>query len=76
MFKLLIYIYNYTNFLYRDLPIINKNIIKEELESLYSSSLKHFNNKLLKHKEERGFFSLTLDAWTAFNQDAYLGITM
>jgi hypothetical protein len=39
--------------------------------------------KQLKIKEElkeliktNGSFSLTLDAWTAINQDAYFGITM
>jgi hypothetical protein len=42
-----------------------------------------YKNQQIKIKEElkaqiqrQGSFSLTLDAWTAINQDAYLGITM
>jgi len=51
-------------------------MLKEELESIYLSSFNNFKNKLSIHKENQGTFSLTLDAWTASNQDAYLGITM
>lgn len=51
-------------------------MLKEELKSVYISSLASFKAKLTMHKQNRGTFSLTLDAWTASNQDAYLGITM
>jgi len=30
----------------------------------------------VKHIEEKGTFSFTLDAWTASNQTEYLGITV
>ena len=69
--------YNYINiYIYRDIPTFNKNILKTELELLYNSSKSSFINKLQNHKSNQGSFSLTLDAWTASNQDAYLGITM
>ena len=51
-------------------------MLKNELNSLYLNSFNSFKNKLNKHIEYKGTFSLTLDAWTASNQDAYLGITM
>jgi hypothetical protein len=51
-------------------------MLKAELELLYNNSKSVFLNKLKDHKENQGSFSLTLDAWTASNQDAYLGITM
>jgi len=51
-------------------------MLREELNSIYLNSFNSFKTKLEKHKEEQGTFSLTLDAWTAYNQDAYLGITM
>jgi hypothetical protein len=41
--------------------IIRQDLIKAEL-----------NNNI----KSNGAFLLTLDAWTAINQDAYLGITM
>jgi len=49
-------------------------MLKEELESIYLSSFNNFKNKLIIYKENQGTFSLTLDAWTISNQDAYLGI--
>jgi hypothetical protein len=51
-------------------------MLKDELNSLYLSAFNNFKSKLNIIKENRGTFSLTLDAWTAPNQDAYLGITM
>jgi hypothetical protein len=51
-------------------------MLKTELELLYNNSKSLFINKLQNHKDNQGSFSLTLDAWTASNQDAYLGITM
>ncbi len=51
-------------------------MLKEELKSIYLSSFNSFKYKLNIYKQNRGTFSLTLDAWTASNQDAYLGITM
>jgi len=61
---------------YRDIPTINRKILRDELDSVYLSAFNSFKNKLNNHKENQGTFSLTLDAWTASNQDAYLGITM
>ena len=62
--------------IYRDISIFNCKILQEELNSIYLNSFNSFKDKLENYKEEQGTFSLTLDAWTAYNQDAYLGITM
>jgi len=51
-------------------------MLKVEIESIYLSSVNKLKDILNIHKENQGQFSLTLDAWTADNQDAYLGITM
>ena len=51
-------------------------MLREELNLVYLSSFNSFKNKLNNHKDNQGTFSLTLDAWTASNQDAYLGITI
>jgi hypothetical protein len=51
-------------------------MIKKELDSLYLIKRIHIINELKEHIDNKGSFSLTLDAWTAINQDAYLGITM
>ena len=74
MFNTLIYIFIYTN-IYRDIPVFNRNMLKTKLELLYNNSKSLFLNKLNNHKDNQGSFSLILDAQTASNQDAYLGIT-
>ena len=51
-------------------------MLREELNLVYLSSFNSFKNKLNNYKDNQGTFSLTLDAWTASNQDAYLGITI
>ncbi|KAH6711867.1 hypothetical protein BKA61DRAFT_578295 [Leptodontidium sp. MPI-SDFR-AT-0119] len=63
-------------YLKEDIPTINRKILRDELDSVYLSAFNSFKNKLNNHKENQGTFSLTLDAWTASNQDAYLGITI
>jgi hypothetical protein len=46
---------------YKPTYINTYNLIKEELKDNIKS---------------QGSFSITLDAWTAINQDAFLGITL
>jgi hypothetical protein len=51
-------------------------MIKRELDSLYLIKKIQIQDELKDQVNTKGGFSLTLDAWTAINQDAYLGITM
>ena len=51
-------------------------MLTEELSLSFSTNKTLIIEQLTKQKANQGGFSLTLDAWTAINQDAYLGITM
>lgn len=51
-------------------------MLKNELNYLFLSKEKIIKEEIEEQKLTNGGFSLTLDAWTAINQDAYLGITM
>jgi hypothetical protein len=57
-------------------PPIYPAIIKEELNTLYLLKQNIIKEELREVITSNSSFSLTLDAWTAINQDAYLGITM
>ncbi|KAH6714619.1 hypothetical protein BKA61DRAFT_575348 [Leptodontidium sp. MPI-SDFR-AT-0119] len=57
-------------------PPIYPAIIKEELNTLYLLKQNIIKEELREVITSNSGFSLTLDAWTAINQDAYLGITM
>ena len=58
------------------MPLIYPAIIKEELNTLYLLKQNIIKEELREGITSNSSFSLTLDAWTAINQDAYLGITM
>ncbi|CZR70301.1 uncharacterized protein PAC_20205 [Phialocephala subalpina] len=51
-------------------------MLKTELNYLFLSKEKIIKEEIEEQKLTNGGFSLTLDAWTAINQDAYLGITI
>jgi hypothetical protein len=46
------------------------------LISIYLEKKSFIKEELNENIKTNGSFSLTLDAWTTINQDAYLGITM
>jgi hypothetical protein len=50
------------NYLKKDLLIINRHNLKELLDSLYIESFNNFINKLNIQNENKGFFSITLNA--------------
>ena len=50
--------------------------IKNNLISIYNNKKEAIRQELKENIKSNSSFSLTLDAWTALNQDAYLGITM
>ena len=56
-------------------PIYQK-VLMNELERIYLFKKSNIKKELKEQIESHGSFSLTLDAWTAINQDAYLGIIM
>jgi hypothetical protein len=50
--------------------------LKNDLNSIYLEKKSLIKEELQDNIKSNSSFSLTLDAWTAINQDAYLGITM
>jgi hypothetical protein len=73
---LLYYIILYINIFNRLALLLYQAILRQALNSLYIERRETIKTELKVNKGEKGSFSLTLDAWTAINQDAYLGITM
>jgi len=57
-------------------PAIYYKSIKENITFIYLEKKALIKSELEENIATEGSFSLTLDAWTAINQDAYLGITM
>jgi hypothetical protein len=51
-------------------------MLRKELDSKYDKATSNMISKFNDHKLNQGLFSITLDAWTATNQQAYLRITM
>ena len=51
-------------------------VLTDELTLYFNNNKSLLKDLLLEQIKTQGGFSLTLDAWTAINQDAYLGITM
>ena len=51
-------------------------MIKDNLSDIYIEKKGLIKSELKENIATNGSFSLTLDAWTAINQDAYLGITL
>ena len=51
-------------------------MLKNEIISYYNIRKDLIKEELLENISSKGSFSITLDAWTAINQDAYLGVTM
>jgi hypothetical protein len=51
-------------------------VLTDELTLYFNNNKLLLKELFIKQKKSQGGFSLTLDAWTAINQDAYLGITM
>jgi hypothetical protein len=47
-----------------------------ELDLNYKNKLNQIKSELNNNIISNGAFSITLDAWTAINQDAFLGITI
>jgi hypothetical protein len=59
-----------------NVPPIYPKLLNDELNSLFLIKQLQIKSELQEQIKTNGSFSLTLDAWTAINQDAYLGITM
>jgi hypothetical protein len=58
------------------MPSLYYQTLKDQLISIYKERKAFIKDELDENIKTNGSFSLTLDAWTAINQDAYLGITM
>lgn len=63
-------------YLLKDIPSIYYKLLKDELISIYIENQSSIKEELRDNIKSNSNFSLTLDTWTAINQDPYLGITM
>ena len=63
-------------YLSKDIPLIYYKTLKEDLISIYKEKQALIKEELSEQIKTNGSFSLTLDGWTAINQDAYFAITM
>jgi hypothetical protein len=62
--------------MYKDIPAIYPKTLKDNLIAIYQEKQNAIKLELKENITTNGSFSLTLDAWTTINQDAYLGIIM
>jgi hypothetical protein len=62
--------------MYRDIPAIYPKTLKNKLIAIYQEKQNAIKLELKENVTTNSSFSLTLDAWTAINQDAYLDIIM
>jgi hypothetical protein len=51
-------------------------VLTDELLLRYNENSSLIKNELFENIKSNGTFSIILDAWTAINQKAYLGITI
>ncbi|KAH6716507.1 hypothetical protein BKA61DRAFT_655233 [Leptodontidium sp. MPI-SDFR-AT-0119] len=63
-------------YLHKEVPPLYSQVLTDELTLYFNNNKSLLKGLLLEQIKTQGGFSLTLDAWTAINQDAYLGITM
>jgi hypothetical protein len=57
-------------------PPLYSKVLTDELTLRYNDNSNLVKGELSDNILSSGAFSITLDAWTAINQKAYLGITM
>jgi len=57
-------------------PRLSPYLIKQSLISIYAKEKSKIEQTLQLQKDTKGFFSITLDAWTASNSLEFLGITI
>ena len=65
-----------TNKYNREALLLYPKVLNENLDDLFNKQKDIIKSDLKQQVESNGSFSLTLDAWTAINQDSYLGITL
>ena len=58
------------------MPPLYSKVLTDELTLRYNDNSNLIKEELSDNILSNGAFSITLDAWTAINQKAYLGITM
>ncbi len=69
--------FDFTNDYDRDIPALYYESIKNELILLYHTHVTKFQEELSTlYSKYNTRFSFTFDAWTASNQNEYLGITI
>ena len=56
------------------MPIINRHNLKLAIASFFQQKIDNLNQSFKDYINANRTFSITLNAWTAFNQDNYLGI--
>jgi hypothetical protein len=64
------------NLIYSNVPKLYYKVLKQDLNSFYLEKKEFIKEELNNNIKTNRSFSITLDAWTAINQDAFLGITM
>ncbi|KAH9204119.1 hypothetical protein DL95DRAFT_451759 [Leptodontidium sp. 2 PMI_412] len=63
-------------YLHKEVPALYSQVLTDELTTYFINDKALLKDEFIKQKKSQGGFSLTLDAWTAINQDTYLGITV
>ena len=58
------------------MPPLYSKVLIDELTLNYNNTYNLIKEELQENIKTQGAFSITLDAWTAINQDAFLGITL
>ena len=58
------------------MPPLYSKVLIDELTLNYNNTYYLIKEELQENIKTQGAFSITLDAWTAINQDAFLGITL
>jgi len=62
--------------MYSEVPPLYSQVLTDKLTLRYNENRNLIKGELSENIISNGTFSITLDAWTAINQKAFLGITL